>query len=215
MDETRRAVALLAGARYSENSPQRKGCTVWSAKLPQQTAGRTRPKCGTRVLANCTFARGCGRILHARGHTSLPVLAICNCSASSEEEVVRRTRRYYRGPLQIGQDLMVVEIQNEVQIRSTPSDGPRSSAPLSLDDVTFRCWRARDKNCSPLGGPRLRLRRAFFSQRAVPACYNPALLRVRLKHCVTMRVLTSRERGVTPVRPRRRSSHWHNFGSSM
>jgi hypothetical protein len=42
-----------------------------------------------------------------------------------EEEVVGRTRRYYHGPLQVGRALMIVEIQNEVQIRAAPSDGPR------------------------------------------------------------------------------------------
>jgi ribonuclease Z len=43
----------------------------------------------------------------------------------SEDEVLERTMSRYRGPVQMGRDLMVIEIQNEVQIRSAPSE-PRN-----------------------------------------------------------------------------------------
>jgi len=39
----------------------------------------------------------------------------------SESELLRRTRPIYRGSLEMGYDLMVIEIQREVQIRSAPS----------------------------------------------------------------------------------------------
>jgi hypothetical protein len=39
---------------------------------------------------------------------------------------MRRTHRSYRGAVAIGRDLMVIEVQNEVQVRSSPSEGPRA-----------------------------------------------------------------------------------------
>jgi ribonuclease Z len=43
----------------------------------------------------------------------------------SEDELVRRTQAGYPGALQIGRDLMVIEIQNEVQVRAAPSEERR------------------------------------------------------------------------------------------
>jgi ribonuclease Z len=43
----------------------------------------------------------------------------------SEDELMRRTRAQYPGALQVGRDLMVIEIQNEVQVRAAPSDERR------------------------------------------------------------------------------------------
>ena len=45
---------------------------------------------------------------------------------SSEEDLLRRTRHAYRGAVEIGRDLMVIEVQNEVQVRAFPSEGPRA-----------------------------------------------------------------------------------------
>lgn len=40
---------------------------------------------------------------------------------AAAEDVVRRTSRTYNGPVQIARNMMVIEIQNEVQIRGAPS----------------------------------------------------------------------------------------------
>src|SRR4029078_11161481 len=40
----------------------------------------------------------------------------------NEDEVMRITHEGYRGAVQMGKDLMVIEIQNEVQVRNAPSD---------------------------------------------------------------------------------------------
>jgi len=40
----------------------------------------------------------------------------------SEDEVMRITHESYRGAVQMGKDLMVIEVQNEVQVRNAPSD---------------------------------------------------------------------------------------------
>jgi len=62
-----------------------------------------------------------GRLFRA----SQPYLALYShviAGDASEEDLVRRTRRSYRGAVQVGRDLMVIEIQNELQIRSAPSE---------------------------------------------------------------------------------------------
>ena len=98
----------------------------WSAKLPQEREGRTRPR---PWYATCWPTARRPRMQARIPHAARPYLAVFSrvqlFGVSEEEVVARRTRRDDRGPLQIGRDLMVVEIQNEVQIRSTPSDGPR------------------------------------------------------------------------------------------
>jgi ribonuclease Z len=44
----------------------------------------------------------------------------------SEDDLLRRTHAGYSGAVQVGSDLMVIEIQNEVQVRGAPSE-PRQS----------------------------------------------------------------------------------------
>jgi hypothetical protein len=44
------------------------------------------------------------------------------------DELIRRTRNAYRGALEAGRGLMVIEVQNEVQVRSRPSE-PRAGQP--------------------------------------------------------------------------------------
>lgn len=56
---------------------------------------------------------------------SQPYLAVYShimAEGASEDDLLRRTRRSYRGLVQVGRDLMVIEVQNEVQIRAAPSE---------------------------------------------------------------------------------------------
>lgn len=52
----------------------------------------------------------------------LVLLAYVGLFSTTEEELMRRMRRLYSGPLQIGRERMVVEVENEVQVRSEPSE---------------------------------------------------------------------------------------------
>jgi ribonuclease Z len=126
VDRNRRAVALLAGSRYSENvAHNARGVQVLlnevAAADVQRAPGDAAPGEAVAVHASPEEA---GRIFGA-ARPYLAVYSRLQLFGVTEEEVVRRTRRYYRGPLQIGRGLMIVEVQNEVQIRMTPSDGPR------------------------------------------------------------------------------------------
>jgi ribonuclease Z len=63
-------------------------------------------------------------------HAARPYLAVYSRQllfGVTERELMQRTRRTYRGALEIGYDLMIIEVQNEVQIRSSPSDGRRDA----------------------------------------------------------------------------------------
>ncbi len=49
-------------------------------------------------------------------------VAFPSVSGMMPREVLERTLDRYRGPVQMGRDLMVIEVQNEVQVRSAPSE---------------------------------------------------------------------------------------------
>jgi ribonuclease Z len=126
VDRERRAIALLAGARYSDNVAQNaRGVQVLAHEVAAADPEQARSAATSRdAPADLSSPEDAGKLFRA----ARPYLALYShvrLLGVSEEDLVRRTRRHYRGPLQIGHELMVVEVQNEVQIRSTPSDGPR------------------------------------------------------------------------------------------
>jgi len=126
VDRERRAIVLLAGSRYSENvAHNARGVQVLANEVaaadPEQARSAAPPR---DAWADRSSPEDAGRLFGA-ARPYLAVYSHVRLLGVSEEDLVRRTRRFYRGPLQIGRDLMVVEVQNEVQIRSTPSDGPR------------------------------------------------------------------------------------------
>ncbi len=126
IDRNRRAVALLAGSRYTENVAH--SALGVQVLLNEATAGDAQraPSDARSGEASARHAspEEAGRIFRA-ARPYLAVYSHLRLFGVTEEELVRRTQRYYRGPLQVGRDLMIVEIQNEVQIRTAPSDGPR------------------------------------------------------------------------------------------
>ena len=125
VDHDRRAVALLAGARYSENVAHgARGAQVVAGDVAAAAQEATADPARARRWPVMLRRKMLGRILRG-ARPYLGLYSHLQLFGVEVEEVVARTRRYYRGPLQIGHALMIVEIQNEVQIRSTPSDGPR------------------------------------------------------------------------------------------
>jgi ribonuclease Z len=124
VDRERRAVAVLAGARYSENVAHgARGAQVVVSDVAAAAQAAV-SGAAAAALAGYTSPEDAGRILR-EARPYLGLYSHLELFGVDVDEVVARTRRYYRGPLQIGRSPMVVEIQNEVQIRSTPSDGPR------------------------------------------------------------------------------------------
>jgi len=117
VDANQRAVVLSSDAGLPENIARfARGVQL----MMQEVSGRkesTAPA-GSFVRPSPEEA---GRLFRA----SRPYLAVYShviANGETEEELMRRTRRSYRGLVQIGRDMMVIEVQNEVQIRSEPSE---------------------------------------------------------------------------------------------
>jgi ribonuclease Z len=117
VDARRRAVVLSSHAGSPENIARfARGAEL----MMQEVSGRKESDvaAGSSVRPSPEEA---GRLFRA----SRPYLAVYShvmVDGATEEELLRRTRRIYRGPVHIGRDLMVIEVQNEVQIRSAPSE---------------------------------------------------------------------------------------------
>ena len=117
VDARKRAVVLASDAGSPENIARfARGVQL----MMQEVSGRKESD-----VAAGSFVRPspeeAGRLFRA----SRPYLAVYShvmADGATEEELLRRTRRSYRGPVHIGRDLMVIEVQNEVQIRSAPSE---------------------------------------------------------------------------------------------
>jgi len=117
VDARKRAVVLASDAGSPENIARfARGVQL----MMQEVSGRKESD-----VAAGSFVRPspeeAGRLFRA----SRPYLAVYShvmADGATEEELLRRTRRSYRGPVHIGRDLMIIEVQNEVQIRSAPSE---------------------------------------------------------------------------------------------
>ena len=126
VDRARRAVALVGATRYSEDVAHgTRGVQVLvhevAAADPEHDANDPVARAVTATHASPEDA---AKVFRA-ARPYLAVYSHMQLFGVSEEEVFRRTRRYYRGALEIGRDLMILEVQNEVQVRAAPSDGGR------------------------------------------------------------------------------------------
>ncbi len=73
--------------------------------------------------ATHTTPEDVGKVLRAT-RPGLAVLSPVEFVEMKESDVMRRVRMQYPGTLEMGYDLMVIEIQNEIQLRGAPSDRP-------------------------------------------------------------------------------------------
>lgn len=126
IDSQGRAVTLSGGTRYSENLIRyARGAHVLVHEVAAASAGPAASEETKSFLAMHTSPEDAGKTFKG----ARPYLAVYSpimLFGVSEEELLRRTRRFYRGLVEIGRDLMIIEVQNEVQIRSAPSDGRRA-----------------------------------------------------------------------------------------
>lgn len=124
VDALRRAITLSGTTRYSENVIRyARGAHV----LVHEVAAAGAAPDAQALAAGHTSPEDAARVFRA----ARPYLAVYSHKlllGVSEDELLRRTRNAYRGAVEVGRDLMVIEVQNEVQIRSTPSEPRASSA---------------------------------------------------------------------------------------
>ena len=125
VDRERRAVVLLGGALYSDNvAHAASGAQVVASDVTAVAKGNAGDAGGQGTLTSYATPEDAGRIWHA-ARAYLGLYSSVLLSGVGVDEVVAKTRRYFRGPVQVARSRMVIEIQNEVQVRSTPSEGPR------------------------------------------------------------------------------------------
>ena len=125
VDRNRRAVVLLGGARYSDNVAHAASGAQVVASDVAAVAERNAGEAGAQaILTSHATPEDAGRIWHA-ARAYLGLYSSVLLYGVEVDEVIAKTHRYFRGPVHIARSRMVIEIQNEVQIRSTPSEGPR------------------------------------------------------------------------------------------
>jgi ribonuclease Z len=126
IDASRRSVTLSGDTRYSQNLVRyARGAQVLVHEVAAASAQSLAGADVRRIVEMHTSPEEAGKVFR----DARPYLAVYShimLFDVNEEDLMRRTRRAYRGPVEIGRDLMVIEVQNEVQVRSSPSDGPRA-----------------------------------------------------------------------------------------
>lgn len=118
----RHAVVVTGGARYSENLVENakrasvlihdtlavdKDLLEASPALQREQATRSSPDEAARVL------RGARPVLG--------ILSPIEMIQVGEDDVMRAVRKQYAGMVEIGRDFLVVEMQNEIQLRGAPT----------------------------------------------------------------------------------------------
>jgi ribonuclease Z len=128
VDFRQRSVVIAVDNRYSETLVQAaRHANVLVYRVALATAGAAERSQAVRdALALYPSPEESARLFRA-ARPGLVLFAYAGLFGATEEELLRRTRRIYPGPVQVGRERMVVEVQNEVQVRGEPST-KRSSA---------------------------------------------------------------------------------------
>jgi ribonuclease Z len=128
VDAARRAVTLSGSTRYSENVIRyARGVHVLMHEVAALSGRSAETPEGRALAAVHTSPEDAARVFRA----ARPYLAVYSqilLLDVTPDELIRRTRNAYRGALEAGRGLMVIEVQNEVQVRSRPSE-PRAGQP--------------------------------------------------------------------------------------
>jgi ribonuclease Z len=119
----RRSIAISGSTRYSENLIRNaRGVQLLVHEVAAADAGLLeRSEQARKMVENHTTPEAAARVFRE----ARPYLAVYShilLLDVSEEQLMRRSHSGYPGPLQLGRDLMVIEIQNEVQVRAAPSE---------------------------------------------------------------------------------------------
>jgi ribonuclease Z len=118
-----RSVVLSGDTKYSENLIS----NARGAQLLIHEVAAADPQALERserlrdIMSLHTSPEEAARVFKA-AHPYLAIYSHIILLDTNEDELLRRTRATYRGAVEVGRDLMVIEIQNEVQLRNAPSD---------------------------------------------------------------------------------------------
>ncbi|MSQ60817.1 MAG: MBL fold metallo-hydrolase [Betaproteobacteria bacterium] len=120
-----RAVVISGATTYSENLIQnaRRASVIIHEVMAVHGDFLEDSERLRKELATHTTPEDAAKVLRAT-RPGLAVLSPVEFVEVKDSEVMRRVRRQYPGTLEMGYDLMVIEIQNEIQLRGVPSDRP-------------------------------------------------------------------------------------------
>jgi ribonuclease Z len=123
IDFGRRSVVIAADNRYSETlvrNARNANVLIHQVAMAAGAVGESSPAV-REIVARYASPEDAARAFRA-ARPYLALYAYAGVFGASEEDLVRRTRKIYGGPLEFGRDLLVVEIENEVQLRREPSE---------------------------------------------------------------------------------------------
>jgi len=127
IDYAGRSVVLSGDTRVSENLiryAQGVDVLVHEVAAPEtfQRAGIP-PERAKSVIAHHTTPEQAGEVF-ARTKPKLAVYSHIALPAATEQDVIPPTRKTYSGPLELGEDLMVIEVGEKIEVRQPARSSP-------------------------------------------------------------------------------------------
>lgn len=125
IDHAGHSVVLSGDTRYSSNlirHAQGVDLLVHEVAVTESFLRAGHPAArAARIVAHHTTPEQAG-LVFARTKPRLAVYSHVCLPDATEQDLVPPTRRHYAGPLEIGEDLMVVEVGEEISVRRPPID---------------------------------------------------------------------------------------------
>ena len=127
IDHAGRSVVLSGDTRISENLirySQGVDVLIYNVAAPEtlQRAGLS-PERAQSIIAHHTTAVEAGQVF-SRTKPKLAVYSHIVLPTATEQDLIPPTRRTYSGPLEVGEDLMVIEVGENVEVRRPARTSP-------------------------------------------------------------------------------------------
>jgi ribonuclease Z len=127
IDHAGRSVVLSGDTRISENLirySQGVDVLIHNVAAPEtlQRAGLS-PERAQSIIAHHTTAEEAGQVF-SRTKPKLAVYSHIVLPTATEQDLIPPTRRTYSGPLEVGEDLMVIEVGENVEVRRPARTSP-------------------------------------------------------------------------------------------
>lgn len=123
VDFRQRAVVIAADNRFSEPLVRfARNAAVLVHRVALSAPEAERSSEAVRAAASVYASPEDAARTFRAARPYLAIYAYAGLFGATESDLIRRTRRHYPGAVEIGRERMVIEIENEVQLRSEPSD---------------------------------------------------------------------------------------------
>jgi ribonuclease Z len=123
VDFRQRAVVIAADNRFSQTLARfARNATVLVHRVVASTPEAEQSSEAARAAVSAYASPEDAARTFRAARPYLALYAYAGLFGATEADLVRRTRLHYSGAVEIGRDRMVIEVENEVQVRSEPSD---------------------------------------------------------------------------------------------